>query len=137
MHFALALAIAVSFWHARGVEVPCAPVAVSGADARLPYDALAPAGKKWRVPMAAWGCEILISRETGFLRVDAAADYCLDVVHEVGHIAGLGHTPTGVMALAPTANDIPWDCSYWRRAAKRLHVPLSAWTRRHPYATDT
>lgn len=123
MHFALALVIAVNFWGARGVHVPCHPVPVSGADAMLAKD-------QWGYPeaMAATsGCRILISSISGAQRHmrEVAPYYCGEVVHEVGHLAGLPHTPTGLMTGDVIYWEwLPYDCIHWRTYAKRHHIPI-------------
>jgi hypothetical protein len=122
MHFALALAIAVSFWGARGVTVPCQPTAVPGSDAALQSEWH---GYAFTEPMAtADGCRILLSRYGSALRHALPALYCADVVHETGHLAGLGHTPTGLMAEELDEGDEPYDCVRWRAFARRHGIPL-------------
>lgn len=123
MRFALAVAIAINFWSARGVDVPCTPVAVPGADAQLPLDS-------WGVPfpMATLtdGCRILLSRQGGALRVDAPVWYCAEIVHEVGHLAGLPHSARGIMAATVYADALPHDCEHWKRTARKL---VKRWAR--------
>lgn len=119
MKFALALLIAVHFWGDRGVHVPCHPVAIPGADAQMPVD-----GWGNTVAMAATtGCRVLISYMALGERRDEPELYCGSVVHEVGHLAGLGHTPTGVMSPKQNWDDLPWDCEHWKRFARRMHQP--------------
>lgn len=128
MHFALAVAIAVSFWGARGVQVPCQPIPVSGADAQLPADRLPAEYGGYPVPMAAApGCRILISRGGSSFRHnrDMAPWYCAYVVHEVGHLAGLGHTQAGLMTDGELFWEwIPYDCVHWKRYAEQHRIPL-------------
>lgn len=38
---------------------------------------------------------------------------CAVVTHELGHLAGLGHSAHGVMSI--TENAVPWDCRVWAR----------------------
>jgi hypothetical protein len=42
---------------------------------------------------------------------------CAMVVHEVGHLAGLQHSDTGVMD--ETASAVPYACKQWRRGLER------------------
>lgn len=123
MHFALAVAIAVSFWNARHVTIPCQPIPVSGADALLQHDRFGNADAM----AAASGCRILISRAGSWLRHDRemAPLYCADVAHEVGHLGGLPHSAAGLMAdRAVEDSDIPWDCEHWRTYARLHGIPL-------------
>jgi hypothetical protein len=121
MHFALALAIAINFWGARSVHVPCHPIPVPGADAQLAKDA-------WGWPMAmsaTSGCRVLISSVAQAQRHSAPEWYCAFTVHEVGHLAGLPHTERGIMAAdGPDSTEIPWDCYHWRTFARRHHIPI-------------
>jgi hypothetical protein len=126
VHFALALSIAVSFWGARGVHPTCnpVPVSISSADARLPHDRF---GNPDAMGAEVATCRILISGDGAWLRHSRgmAPLYCADVVHEVGHIGGLSHTPTGLMAEhAIDDDDIPWDCYHWRTYARRHGIAL-------------
>lgn len=123
MKFALALLIAVHFWSDRNVHVPCHPVAVSGADALLAKD-------QWGNPDAmatTTGCRILISSQMPNLRASDPEFYCAYVVHEVGHLAGLPHTPTGIMSgaengIEENGIEIPWACMYWKHAARSMGI---------------
>jgi hypothetical protein len=127
MNFALALSIAVSFWGARGAPVSCHPVAVPGsyADLILPKD-------QWGFPAAMGAvpgtCTIYISSAATTYRHDRImrATYCMDVVHEVGHIVGKPHSadPTSIMYRDADDRYAPWDCWHWRSYAKRHHIPL-------------
>lgn len=117
MKFALALLIAVHFWHARNVEVPCHPVAVENADALLPRDAYY--GQIATMGSEAEGCRVLIPHQDN-IALAASNWYCMDVVHEVGHLAGLQHTPTGVMAEYTLFTDMPYDCQHWRAFRREL-----------------
>lgn len=117
MRFVIAVAIAVSFWHARGVEIPCHPVPVVNADALLPKGEWG-----WPADMGATsGCRILLSNGGSVSRVAAPDRYCTEIVHEVGHLAGLPHTEHGVMSpVIEDDSDIPYDCKHWQAAARRL-----------------
>lgn len=127
MHFALALAIAVSFWGARGVPITYQPTAVTGpyADKILPKD-------EWGIP-AAMGTlpdtrTIYIASYASAFRYesDMRVTYCMDVVHEVGHLGGRPHSddPTSIMSRVPDDRYAPWDCVHWRSFAKRHHIPI-------------
>jgi hypothetical protein len=124
MDFALALAIAMNFWAVRGVEVPCHPVAVSGAHLQLDEQYAGwyrRYGIRVEIPMASdvAKCQILISRTGVISRRLLPEEYCADVTHEVGHIAGLSHAATGPMAEPP---DSPWYCQEWRVFKKRYRA---------------
>lgn len=111
MNFALALSIAVSFWGAHGVTVPCEPVAVSGADALMPTD---PYGLPAPMATYATDCRVLISSQGAWMRKAFPAFYCGNVVHEVGHIIGRAHGH-GVMSAILEWRDIPRSCKQWER----------------------
>lgn len=116
MTFALALLIAANFWHARHVEVPCHPVAVH-TDVGVPVDVYGLAA-----PMSALrdACTIVISSQAEFYREAGPEWYCSDVTHELGHIAGLQHTRTGIMGAYTGRQDIPWDCLQWKSVRRGL-----------------
>jgi predicted Zn-dependent protease len=44
----------------------------------------------------------------------------MDVVHEVGHIAGLQHTADGVMAAVTSLDDVPYYCRHVRAFRRTL-----------------
>lgn len=124
MNFALALAIAISFWGDRGVQVPCTPTVVAGrnADRVLPKD-------QWGLPAEAGAdqarCIVYISSQGQLYRrlKDMKQTYCMNVVHEVGHLAGIPHSETiGLMSAETDDRFAPWDCWHWRSAKKRLGV---------------
>jgi hypothetical protein len=116
--FALALLIAVHFWGDRHVPIPCHPVAVVVPDEQLPISV-------YGIPAAmatyASDCRILISASTDFSRPFASELYCADVVHEVGHIGGLAHSPGGIMAARePKGRNIPYYCRHVRAFRRTL-----------------
>jgi hypothetical protein len=119
MSFVIALAISLNFWSARGVEIPCRPVAIMAADSELPVT------DEWGnvAAMATFTstCRILISGAADMDRSDRdmAPVYCQEVAHEVGHIGGLEHTETGLMAPAPDWTSIPYECVHWWTWARR------------------
>jgi hypothetical protein len=118
--FALALLIAVHFWGERNVHVPCHPQAVSGADALVGTDIYG----NPNAMAATTGCRILISSLMPAQRSLMPDWYCATVVHEVGHLAGLSHTETGIMSPTQSWEDIPWDCEHWKHFARAhgIHV---------------
>lgn len=125
MTFALAVSIAISFWGARHVQVPCQPVEIRNADAILPVNR---DGEP--VAMATYRdtCQIWISSADEWLRhqPEFAALYCADIAHEVGHLGGLEHTETGLMAPEIDYDtSTPYECVHWRTWAKR-HEPQTA-----------
>lgn len=122
MTFALAAAIAVSFWGARGVTVPCTPIPVSGADAQLPGVQFPGTTLMQTADMGALGCRVLLSKQAAYWRRTEPDYYCAEVVHEVGHIAGLGHRDDGVMNARLERNRI-WDCAHWKAFARRHGIP--------------
>jgi hypothetical protein len=46
-------------------------------------------------------------------RLSWRAYMCAVVTHELGHLAGLGHSAHGVMST--TENAVPWECRVWAR----------------------
>lgn len=117
MKFALALLIAAHFWADRGVTIPCHPVAIEGRDAVMPLNAF---GRPTPTAADVQGCAIYISANGAFLRHAGPGWYCMDVVHEIGHLAGLSHTPRGLMAPALGVEDMPYDCQHWRSFRRKL-----------------
>lgn len=134
--------LATRFWAARGVHVPCSPTI----DVASSLDGAA--GRGWN-PARHGECRVaVLDEDAGRLihavnrshrrwwRVRAARwlwqDMCRLMVHEVGHVAGLGldvwdgtqwidgHPAAGVMSSRVSA--IPWDC----RAQSRLQVARTA-----------
>ncbi|MPZ74617.1 MAG: hypothetical protein GEU74_15590 [Nitriliruptorales bacterium] len=108
-------AVDAEFWRQRGIWMPCpAGIALDVADdlgdARHPY-AL---GRAWR-----GGCRILVEaywagralaiirekRRLAFERRDFARALCTLVTHELGHVAGLGHFGTGLIARGVIVGD--------------------------------
>lgn len=120
MYFALAVAIAMSFWGARGVDVPVTPTAVSGADARL--QVVSSIGGYVNVAdtaaMGTLGSTVFLSSYAAYQRRAEPELYCAEVVHEVGHVAGLPHRDDGVMNEVLERNAI-WDCAHWKAFARR------------------
>lgn len=53
---------------------------------------------------------------------------CTAVVHELGHTAGLEHTPTGVMS---PVSETPYACKQWVRAMDRERAKQARMLRRH------
>jgi hypothetical protein len=115
--FALALLIAVHFWGDRNVPIPCHPVAVVEPDAQLPISV-------YGIPAAmatyASDCRILSLRVDRLLPLLAPELYCADVVHEVGHIGGLAHTPTASWPRGSRRGDIPYYCRHVRAFRRTL-----------------
>jgi hypothetical protein len=93
MTLAIAVAIAVSFWGARKIETPCKPIVTVVREAELPVvngrPALAAA-----IPSQ---CRVLVGPELQDWRHRDPGYYATVIVHEVGHIDGIGHSPGGFM----------------------------------------
>jgi hypothetical protein len=121
MKYALALAIAASFWHAHGVTLPCHPAA-----APVPYSwfadhniagALSAAYRYNELP----DCRIYLSPGA---RSDQWYDppyYCEEIVHEAGNIAGIPENTAGlpVTSTWQTWQSVPGSCRHWRRWRRR------------------
>jgi hypothetical protein len=45
-------------------------------------------------------------------------ELCATVFHELGHVAGLGHTTSGLMS--PMGGPVPFECVQWVRHRERL-----------------
>lgn len=125
MTFQFATVVAVDYWAKRDIAVACHPqarvfTAAEDSDLQLAYAADGFAS----VAMLAYveTCTIGITPGADGLRNDRdlAWMYCMEVVHEIGHIAGLGHDYGGVMALGE--NVVPWGCDHplkFRRHRRR------------------
>lgn len=130
--------LAVRFWAARGVHVPCGPTI----DVASSLDGAA--GRGWN-PARHGECRVAILDEDAGRLIHAVnrshrrwwsvraarwlwQDMCRLMVHEVGHVAGLGldvwdgtqwldgHPAAGVMSNTSPAT--PWDC----RAQSKLAI---------------
>lgn len=128
MNFTVALMIAVSYWGARDHPTPCHPVALRVTSAQMAaFDILDPSTQgaaDMRTDTAR--CTIYIGPEGAALRTldePAGFSYCAEIVHEVGHIDGLGHEHGGVMNPDGSGH-VPWAClhphrflEFWRRSS--------------------
>lgn len=118
MTFTLALMIAVSYWGARDIQTPCHPYPVAASRAEM---AAIPTELGVGAYMAAeqTDCQILVSplANRDVQPGGAYITYCTAIVHEVGHIDGLGHTSSGVMT--PYGGYQPWGCVHPRRWLQR------------------
>lgn len=112
--------LGVDFWHARGVE-PCPAPTVLIADSLIEDDGVDAAGRA--LDCRIWlRADLVRAAERERYKPEAAGHrvreaLCIVVAHEVGHLAGLGHSETGIMA--PAANAVPWECKVWRWALDR------------------
>lgn len=119
MTFQFAVAVAVDHWTKHGVTVPCRP------SRRLltPDETAAlETAYGYGIDMAAnrRACEVLITPVGGYYRTDPdlAWLYCSDVVHEIGHLAGLEHDDSGIMDPQRRGEIVPWGCDHPRRFAR-------------------
>jgi hypothetical protein len=132
MTFGFAKAIAVDYWARRGVRVACEPEQMLLSDAET----------------ADWGFTPDMLADVPACAVDvtpwAAAwrtmpgerwYYCREIVHEVGHLAGLGHDYGGVMD--EDENIVPWSCSHPRRFARRIAMIGQLEPQRHKHYTQS
>lgn len=124
------LLIAVSFWGARGVEVPCHPqITHVSAATWAAWDANdRKADPTWpgaymRATACKDGGKIYLSRQARRDRRRNPTQFCRAFIHEMGHVAGLGHAP-GVMDARGNGH-LPWVCvdpkGLWRHYV--LSVP--------------
>jgi predicted Zn-dependent protease with MMP-like domain len=112
--------IAVDFWKERGVQV-CEPVPMQ-APRLVDVDGIEAAGRASTALCRFWLQDFIVREaladrwrrggSDGFREV-----VCAMVVHEVGHLAGLQHSDTGVMD--ETASAVPYACKQWRRGLER------------------
>lgn len=115
-----ALAIGQTFWHDRNVQ-PCANPQISVVPA--------PGGPGIEADGAAelGGCHVWLRaslvraagrehRRRNWGGDSDRENLCATVVHELGHTAGLSHTPSGVMSPYGV---VPWACRVWRRDLDR------------------
>jgi hypothetical protein len=121
--FAVALAIAVSFWGARDVTVP--PITPTPKT----YEEM-PLTDPVNRAVAAYDArrhEVWISPELAEYRREEPGYYCAVIIHEAGHAGGLAHSPTGVMSFDQPLN--PGDRKTWpfvcRQVTKQLRTPTT------------
>ena len=118
MSFALALAIAASWWGSHGVTIPCHPTPeyVNGtqmANYGIPDAAMA----SWP---ATYRCVVLISTYAGEVQDSDPVQFCNDVTHEFGNLAGVPETMGASRITDQTDPPVLWDCKHWKRW-RRLH----------------
>lgn len=111
MTFAYARNVAINYWAKRNITVPCQPLAhvfTSDEDAQVQAESSEP------VNMLADSatCTIDITPLADWYRThrEYAWIYCMEIVHEVGHLAGLEHEYGGVMDS--TENIVPYRCDH-------------------------
>lgn len=107
MTFAVAAAIAVSYWGARDMPPTCNPqpypisqAAMSVFDGQDGVQAVARAEQGT--------CRVLIAPRLAVIRRRDPVWYCTIIVHEIGHLHGLSHAYGGVMS--PELSHIPAAC---------------------------
>jgi hypothetical protein len=115
-----AVVVAQGFWTDRGVT-PCAHPTVLVADDLTAADGIPAHGRALVEDCTLWLLASDVAEMHSQLRPghggDAPEAICTAVVHEMGHLAGLEHTETGIMSayMPPT----PWACSKWAAAQRR------------------
>jgi hypothetical protein len=134
MTFALAVALAVSFWSSHtpdpaghpvpvapghGVMTPCHPQNVP-----VSYRTMDGWGNEGAIMAAfAWpvACDVYITPHGRTERLQDPAGYCADVTHEVGNIDGVPETDDAGWVTSITATDasVPRRCWHWRDWAHR------------------
>ena len=112
------------FWAGRGVAMPCP----EGVALDVANDLSGTDRPGWTIYARAWypwqdgGCRIVFDgdlagdrlaavaspRRARFERREAARELCKWMTHELGHVAGLEHTPTGLMAERMSVAPVPW-----------------------------
>lgn len=114
MSFALAIAIAASFWAHHGVKTPCHPQPVPTPDAQFAAWGIAGAyAAAYPWPEA---CNIYLSPAGQGDRKSWPAGYCTDVVHEVGNIDGVPeNTPGLTITNTYSALYTTRTCRHWRK----------------------
>jgi hypothetical protein len=114
--------IAVDFWAERGAQTCDRPVAMQ-APRLVDSDGIEAAGRAWREGCTFWIQDFIVGEAVAERwRRGVGGDSmreitCAAVVHEVGHLAGLPHSETGVMD--ETASAVPYACKRWRRGLER------------------
>lgn len=124
MTFSLARTVAIGYWAKHGIKVPCYPRALVYTYADL-ADQMARDRSRGVSPYiyAMWAdvdlCIVKIPPWTDPLKTvhDTAWIYCQEVVHEIGHIAGLEHTYGGVMRAQN--GRVPWGCDHPAKFRRR------------------
>jgi hypothetical protein len=115
--FAAALAIGTAFWSAHNVHVPCHPQPEITAEAAMPTVNGIPA------EMATYGvstCRIMIGPTALAFQREYPDYYCGEIVHELGHIAGLEHTAShGIMDAVQILGTTDWIPKGCKDAARR------------------
>ena len=114
MKFALAIAIAASFWGHHGVKTPCHPEAVPTSNQQFAEWGIAGAyAAAYPWPTA---CKVFLSAAALSDSRTWPAGYCTDVVHEVGNINGVPeNTPGLTITNTYSALYVVPICRHWRR----------------------
>jgi hypothetical protein len=106
MTFEFATLVAVDYWAKRDVTVPCKPAANL-----LTWKQTKGWGYETRMLADRPACTVDITPWADIADdPDLAWMYCQEVVHEIGHLAGLEHSYGGVMAADPWV--VPFGCAH-------------------------
>jgi hypothetical protein len=115
--------IAVDFWAQRNIRV-CDPT-IMRAPRLLASDGVQASGRAWAPSCTVWVQDLWATSA----HRDVREELCTLVVHETGHLAGLEHTDSGLMAESPDAT--PWACKRWASGSASASRRARASERKH------
>lgn len=135
MTFDFAQMVAVDYWAKRNVTVPCHPreKLLTWDETRSWLDDPASAPDMLAdvptctVDVTPWAEDSRTVRET-------ASNYCWEITHEVGHLAGLEHVHDGSTVMDPDGAPYPYGCTHPKRflRTRRDAVRLARTSRLEP-----